>query len=130
MRTAKITINGVEHTLCFSGRAMRACTERYGDISKINEALNVESDEDKIKALDECVWLLCTMMDAGARYEKLQDRETPAPLSYDELYDLIDVPDMASMKRKVIETINLGKATTIETRPGKDGATLVDIPAP
>lgn len=129
MRTAKITIDGVEHTLCFSGRAMRACTERYGDISKINEALNVKSEKDQVKAMDEAVWLLAIMMDAGARYEKLQGRETPAPLSYDDLYDLVDVPDLSSMRSKVIETINLGKAATIEALPGKDGATPADIPA-
>lgn len=108
---------------------MRACTERYGDLNKINEALKVESEKDKIRAMDEAVWLLATMMDAGARYEKLQGRETPEPLSCDDLYDLVDVPDLASMKSKVIETINLGKAATIEARPGKDGATPEDIPA-
>ena len=128
MRTAKIRIDGTEYVLCFSGRTMRACTERYGDVSKIAEALDTK---DTVKALDETIWLLSALMDAGARYCRLNGVECPDPLSYDELYDRVDIPDMSSLRYKVMETINAGKEATVVARPGKNTeATLVETPAP
>lgn len=128
MRTAKIRIDGTEYVLCFSGRTMRACTQRYGDVSKIAEALDTK---DTVKALDETIWLLSALMDAGARYCRLNGVECPDPLSYDELYDRVDIPDMSSLRYKVMETINAGKEATVVARPGKNTeATLVEAPAP
>ena len=39
MRTARITIDGAEHLLCFSARVVRACTERYGDMGNIDQSM-------------------------------------------------------------------------------------------
>lgn len=128
MRTAKIRIDGTEYVLCFSGRTMRACTQRYGDVSKIAEALDTK---DTVKALDETIWLLSALMDAGARYCRLNGVECPDPLSYDELYDRVDIPDISSLRYKVMETICAGKEATVVARPGKNTeATLVEAPAP
>ena len=90
MRTASITLNGQEHLLCFSARVVRACTERYGDVSGLGDALD---NPDKLKALDEAVWILAQMMDAGARYAKLNGLENPEPLSFDAIYDMSDLND-------------------------------------
>lgn len=127
MRTAKIGIDGTEYVLCFSGRTMRACTERYGDVSKIAEALDTK---DTVKALDETIWLLSALMDAGARYCRLNGVERPDPLSYDELYDRVDIPDMSSLRYKVMETINAGKEATVVARPGKNAKATPAAPAP
>ena len=128
MRTARIGIDGTEYVLCFSGRTMRACTERYGDVSKIADALDAK---DPVKALDETIWLLSALMDAGARYCRLNGVGCPDPLSYDELYDRVDIPDISSLRYKVMETICAGKEATVVARPGKNTeATPAEAPAP
>lgn len=114
MRTGKIEINGKEYLLCFSTRVMRDCSERYGGIENMNKAL-LEGTEAQM--MDESIWLLAAMMDAGARYAKLNSIETPPPLSYDDLYDLCGVDDLMGMKTKIFETVASGSEREIDTEP-------------
>lgn len=121
MRTSTITINGKEHLLCFSARVIRACTERYGDVSGLGDALD---DPDKGKALDEAVWILAQMMDAGARYAKLNGLDNPEPLSADQIYDTSDLGDFFAIRKRVVATVTQGRATHVEVEPPKNaGAT-------
>ena len=121
MRTASITLNGQEHLLCFSARVVRACTERYGDVSGLGDALD---NPDKLKALDEAVWILAQMMDAGARYAKLNGLENPEPLSFDAIYDMSDLNDFFAIRQKVVATVTQGRATHVEVeQPKNAGAT-------
>ncbi|MBR5816984.1 MAG: hypothetical protein IKY38_06115 [Anaerotignum sp.] len=116
MRTGKIEVNGNEYLLCFSLRAVRACTERYGSVEKIFDALN---DKSEVKQLDESLWLLATMMDCGARYAKEEGIENPSPLDVDALYDTIDLADMFKIKTAVVDTIASGNDRNVETEPDK-----------
>ncbi len=116
MRTGKIEINGKEYLLCFSTRVVRACSERYGGVENIDKAL-IQGTEANM--MDESFWLLATMMDAGARYAKLNGIETPPPLSYDDLYDLCGVDDLLGMKTKIFETVANGNEREIEVEPEK-----------
>lgn len=125
MRTASIEICGKAHLLCFSARVVRAVTERYGGVESIDEAL---STEDRVKALDEAVWLLAAMMDGGARYAKFNGLETPPPLTADELLDVLDIGDFAKMRAKIAETITNGKETHVEADPGKNAETTPVAP--
>ena len=118
MRTATITINGKEHLLCFSARVIRACTERYGDVSGLGDALD---DPDKGKALDEAVWILAQMMDAGARYAKLNGLECPEPLSVDAIYDTSDLGDFFAIRQRVVDTVTRGRTTHVEVQSPKNG---------
>lgn len=123
MRTAKISIDGREYLLCFSARVMRACTERYGGVEKIDDAL---SAKDPARALDETIWLLGTMMDAGARYARLNGLENPEPLSCDALYDAAGIDDLAGLKGKISETITNGRTPTLDAVPPKNGEATPD----
>lgn len=114
MRTGKIEINGKEYLLCFSTRVVRACSERYGGVENIDKALMQGTEANM---MDESFWLLATMMDAGARYAKLNGIETPPPLSYDDLYDLCGVDDLMGMKTKIFETVASGSEREIDTEP-------------
>lgn len=121
MRTAKITLNGEDHLLCFSARVVRNCTERYGAIEGINAAL---STDDTVKALDESMWMLSQMMEAGARYARMNGIENPEPLDVDGLYDCCDMNDFAGLRGKIMETISNGQRATVEAEPPKNvGAT-------
>ena len=117
MRTAKLTINGNEHLLCFSARVIRSISERYGDRDKMGEALE---QKDQCKALDESFWVLSTMMDAGARYAAHEGLDNPPPLTVDELLDLCDIADFAGLKGKIFETVTAGKTTTVEADAPKN----------
>lgn len=114
MRTGKIEINGKEYLLCFSTRVVRACSERYGGVENIDKALMQGTEANM---MDESFWLLATMMDAGARYAKLNGIETPPPLIYDDLYDLCGVDDLMGMKTKIFETVASGSEREIDTEP-------------
>lgn len=117
MRTARITIDGAEHLLCFSARVVRACTERYGEMGGMDEALTSGSP---VQAMDEAVWMIATMMDAGARYAKLNGLDNPPPLTAEELLDVCDLGDFTQLTSKITETITNGKTPTVEAEPAKN----------
>ncbi len=122
MRTGKIEINGKAYLLCFSSRVVRECSARYGGIEKIGEALTKGTEAE---IMDECFWLLALMMDAGARYAKIEGLENPKPLSFDELYDVCGLDDLMGMKERIFETVANGNERKIEVEPekGKNGET-------
>ena len=111
MRTGAISIDGKKHTLCFSLRVVRNCVERYGTANGLYDAL---SSKDELSALNESVWVLSEMMAAGDKYAKMNGIKNPAPLSFDELYDVCDINDFVNLKASIISTINSGKSTTVE----------------
>ncbi len=125
MRTASIEIGGKAHLLCFSARVVRAVTERYGGVEHIDTAL---SAGDPLKALDEAVWLLSTMMDGGARYAKINGLETAAPLTADELLDVMDLNDFGQLRTKITEAVVSGRETHVEADPGKNAETTPAAP--
>ena len=125
MRTASIEIGGKEHLLCFSARVVRAVTERYGGVENIDTAL---SAGDPLKALDEAVWLLATMMDGGARYAKLNGLETAPPLTADELLDVMDLNDFGQLRTKITEAVVSGRETQVAADPGKNAETTPAAP--
>lgn len=120
MRTARIEIEGREHLLCFSARVVRAVTERYGGVEAIDGVL---SGSEPVRALDEAVWLLATMMDGGARYARLNEIDNPPALTADELLDVLDISDFGRLKNKIAETITNGKSVNVEAEPPKNAKT-------
>lgn len=111
MRTGIIGINGKKHILCFSVRVVRHCTERYGSMSGLYDAL---SSEDELYALDESLWLLSEMMKAGEKYAQTHGLETAPSMTPDELEDACDVSDFRQITASIILTINNGKKTNVE----------------
>lgn len=118
MRTATIRIDGQRHLLCFSTRVIRAVTERYGDVAKLYEAI---STEDPVHNLDESIWLLAAMMDAGGRYAQMHGLDNPAPLTAEQLYDACDISDFAQLRLSIMETVTNGQKTHVEVEPPKNG---------
>ena len=121
MRTATMTINGREHILCFSARVVRDCSERYGEWNGVFTAM---SEGSEVQKLDESIWLISRLMDAGARYAATNGIECPKPLTPDELYDSCSLSDFFLLRSKITETVKAGQATTIEAEAPKNaGAT-------
>lgn len=120
MKLGKITLNGKEYPLCFSLRVVKACGERYGGVGGIGEALTPQSDNEAeaIHVLDECLWLLTTMMDAAYRYNKRMEVDTPEPPTLDELLDTCGFDDVASLKGSLMGAIVETSERTVEVDNG------------
>lgn len=114
MRTAKMSVDGREYLLCFSGRVIRNVTEKFGSLPAMYEAFSQEEQE---KSLDAAVWVLSQMIQAGDRYAKLNGLENPGMLSFDDLYDLFDINDFTGIYSKIKETIRSGKQQTVTAVP-------------
>ena len=118
MRTAKMSVDGREYLLCFSGRVIRNVTEKFGSLPAMYEAFGQEEQE---KSLDAAVWVLSQMIQAGDRYAKLNGLENPGKLSFDDLYDLFDINDFTGIYSKIKETIRSGKQQTVTAVPDTSG---------
>lgn len=111
MRVGTIGINGKQHILCFSVRVVRHCTERYGSVNGLYDALSTENE---LQALDEALWILSEMMQAGDKYAKMQGVENAPCMTPDELEDACDLKDFLQMKAAIVLTITRGKETYVE----------------
>ena len=111
MRTGTITLNGQRHILCFSVRVVRNCTERYGSMKGMYEALSAESE---LQVLDESLWLLRELMEAGAKYATLHNLETVKPLTADEMQDTCDLHEIVGIKAAILLTLKNGKERNVE----------------
>ena len=117
MRTAMITLDGKAYPLCFSTRVVRSCHERYGGIDQIGQAL---SGNDLMEVLDETLWLLSAMLDAGYRHAKLNGEESPEPPDQETLYDLCGMDDLAGLKASVMESMAAGASHSVDAQPPKN----------
>ena len=117
MRTGKITVNGNDYLLCFSAKVILSCSNRYGSVDGIWNALSSQSEAEVLK---ETFWLLSEMMDAGAAYAKITGVENPKPLTEEELLVLADLTDLANLKAKIFETVSNGNERTVETESKDD----------
>ena len=118
MRTAKMTIDGREHLLCFSGRVLRNVTEKFGGVREMYEAF---SCKDQAARLDAAIWALAQMVDAGDRYAQLNGMPNPGRYTPDDLYDLIDINDFAGLYSKIRDTITGGSLQKVGARPQTGG---------
>lgn len=118
MRTAKITLAGHERTLAFSARVITAATDEYGSLQGFFDALQSKDQGESFRAV---IWALSRMMDAGARYDRLQGLEPPPPMDVDELLDLCDFQELSGISSKILETITAGSAREVEAIPPKNG---------
>ena len=120
MKTGKIEILGREHTLCFSTRVTSHCIEKYGSIDAMFDALD---GDDLGKALEQSLWLLSEMLDAGRRYAKFAwDREEKA-ISLDELLDLYGLDDLTALCLALRETVINGSQREVITEAKNGEAT-------
>ena len=120
MKTGKIEILGKEQTLCFSTRVTSHCIEKYGSIDAMFDALG---GDDLGKALEQSLWLLSEMLDAGRRYAKFAwDREEKA-ISLDDLLDLYGLDDLTALCLALRETVINGSQREVVTEAKNGEAT-------
>ena len=115
MKTGKI--KETEYITCFSTRVLIAIEEREGDST---EGLKRILNDSK---LDDLFWLLAQLIDAGARYAKMEGLNNPEPLTKDELIDMIGVDEYPSIFGEITQTVISGNTPNIETKPLKNAET-------
>lgn len=122
MRTGNISINGKNYTLCFSLRVVRQCTEKFGSVEGLFSALDNGSD---LEALDNALWTVSAMMQAGERYAKENGQKPEKALTVEQMYDLCDISDFASLKASIVVTVVNGQKTNVEAEPPKNAETTL-----
>ena len=116
MKTVKINFGGKEYPMCFSTRVIKACNDKYGGVENISDVLTGNVS----KSLDESLWLLSIMLDAGERYAKLNGEEPQKAPAIDDLYDMYDADDLVNIVTKIKATITGGMTVTVETAAPKN----------
>lgn len=117
MRTAEIEINGEKHLLCFNLWALIECTERYGSLSGIGTALSEGSIGETAK---ESLWLLETLMKAGAMYAVEMGLPNTEPLSADKMLRTCGADFFVNLKAKIMDAINTGMSTNVKAENSKN----------
>lgn len=118
MRVCEIEIDGKQYPICFSTRVAIACQERAGSPEKV---LNKIASED----IQEIFWLLTQMIAAGCGYKKMNGEETPTPIGYEELVDIVGVDDYPSMFTAISNAIQKDTTRTVKTKPAKTAKNAV-----
>ena len=70
-----------------------------------------------MQAMEESFWLLAEMLDAGARYAKVEGMENPKPLAKEELYDVFDISSMAYIQQSIAATVTNGATREVVATP-------------
>lgn len=124
MRTGTITIDGAEHLLCFNARVIQKGIERFGSMEAFDKAIAGEGGDSQ--SLDNSIWILAAMMDAGHKYAIKKGIETGDPMSCDDIYDYVGLDDFAEIQRSIAQTISDGSSRTVEIEtPKNEETTLV-----
>lgn len=115
MRSKTIALAGAEYPLRFSLRAVKACTEKYGSLEGMFEA--IQGKQGTLDVVDECLWLLDVMLDAGYRYNRANGLEAKEPPNREALLDMLD---LAEMQGALLGAIAGDSARTVEADPPKN----------
>lgn len=98
---------------------MRNCTERYGDINGIGEALSGS----RTKSFDEAVWMLAQLMAAGEKHCAREGIPCEKALTVDEILDACDAKDFAGMSGAIMDCIVAGREADVEIEETKNAET-------
>lgn len=123
MKCRVVELCGQQYPLRFSLRVVRDCTERYGSIENIFNAMQVQEGQEGGQIVDEILWLLGAMLDAGYRYARLNGESTPAPPDADTLLDVLDIQDA---QRTLMDAMVGDSVRTVEAESEKNGRTAAE----
>lgn len=111
-RLTEIEIAGKTYPLNFSTKAAETISDKYGSFGAFGSAMSETADTGK--ALKEIVWVLFLLMEQGAAYYRIvEGREVEIPTQED-LEVLIGIPDAELLREKILESVGVGAAQTVE----------------
>lgn len=116
-RVTTYTICGREFPLCFTMGAAAAMMERYGDITKISDAI---TGDDAKKCLTEAIWMLGQLLHAGCMHARLLGEDVPDPPGVCALYDLLTIGDLRDARLAIMACLSAGSSRNVEAEPIKN----------
>ena len=117
MRCKTVTLAGIEYPLRFTLRAVKACGEKYGSLEGMFAAIQGKCG-DTVGVVDDCLWLLNLMLDAGYRYNLANGQSVLEPPPEDLLLDTLD---LAEMQGAILGAIAGDSERTVEAEAPKNG---------
>lgn len=118
MRCRTVTLAGIEYPMRFSLRTVKACGEKYGSLEGMFEAIQGKSGRGTLEVVDDCLWLMNLMLDAGYRYNLANGQSALEPPPEDLLLDTLD---LAEMQGAMLGAIAGDSERTVEAEPPKNG---------
>lgn len=110
MRTTKITLRGVEYSLCLSTRVMMALEDRSGTFGDFMSSLT---------RIDNKMFLLEQLLRAGYVADRLEGLDPPEPPDTDVLMDGTDLDDYEAINEAITKCLQLGTDRKVEARAKK-----------
>lgn len=109
MRTGKFSFYGKDYLITFSARVQYALEA---------EGISLEQLQESKMPVTQVVKMLSYMIDAGDRYAKMNGIENPGTISFDELLDGLDMPDISEIP-KILAAVISGERN-VEAEPPKN----------
>lgn len=110
-------VAGESYPLCLTTKALKTIYEEFGDVSDLEGMIEGKSP---LEQLDIAIWLLELLMEQGAAYVRLVGKkETPKPLTMEELSILVSIEEIEPTVTKVYTAINIGMKSKIQVESQK-----------
>lgn len=118
-RTETININGVDYTLCYSTRTVRAVTEKFGSPGMMDYAMR--QSKSAVERVDALLFVLHELLISGARFLYLTTGEKTEPPTLLEIYAAFPRMNYNETLKKVTDAITAGSfvSTEIKQKPAK-----------
>ena len=120
-RLSEIEINGIKYPLNFSIKAGRLIAEKYGSLE--GALKDLDTDKTDVETFDKMIFIVETMMEQGQEYMKLSGKESPTPLSKDEMEVFLDFNDTGYLMSCVVSGTVAGSEQEVETEDPNEKTT-------
>jgi hypothetical protein len=119
-RIMEIEIAGTKYPLNFSVKAAKEVSKKYGDVSKIADAL---SEKNVADTMGELIWLLALLIDQGVAYKKIVDKEEVKGASEEELEVIMNGSDFLGLNEILVNAMTIGMTQEVEITPDPNDET-------
>lgn len=116
----EIEIAGTKYPLNFSVKAAKEVSKKYGDVSKIADAL---SEKNVADTMGELIWLLALLIDQGVAYKKIVDKEEVKGASEEELEVIMNGSDFLGLNEILVNAMTIGMTQEVEITPDPNDET-------
>lgn len=118
-RLIPVVIAGVTYYMNFSLFATKKLTKLFGKGSALAAIEAGGADALDEKSVDELLEMCAVLIQQGAEYRKLVEREETPSLTADELGVLADISDLNNLIGKFNKAVKAGSAREIEVKPDR-----------
>lgn len=116
-RITPIEIAGQEYYLNFSTRAVKEITQKHGSLDGFMESMQEGAAIDDL--LDNFIWLLAVLIDQGAEYMRIVEKEAVPKVGQEELEVIIGPTEYNELMPNIMQAFGKGSEREVETEPEK-----------